>query len=178
MKCSPVRTIEVLFLYASAIVLALCSFGANEVQDTKPPKRIEAEVFFKARQQTGFKLSPDGTYLAFIGSVKGHNSIFLRQLDHVSDLLLADTGSDINTFLWGTDDFILYLQDKDGDENFKLFRVDIRSGEKICLTNYDKVRANLLTGSADSEGNILISMNLRDPKLFDPYRLNIRNGDL
>ena len=166
------------YILIITIPLAMFSCSIKKNSDEKVAKRIETEVFFKSRAQTSFKISPDGHYIAYIGIKKNHNNIFIRKIGHPSDVSLTDNDSDINSFYWGNKDYILYLQDTDGDENYKLFRININNKEIKCLTDFKNVQTGIIDLFKTQDENIIIQMNLRNSEVFDPYCLNIITGDL
>ena len=54
-----------------------------------------------------------------------------------------DTGRGIRFYGWAyTNDHILYIQDKNGDENWRLYAVDLAGGVRD-LTPYEGVQARL-----------------------------------
>jgi protease II len=166
------------YIMITTIVLTMFSCSIKENKDEKAAKKIEAEDFFKSRAQTNFRISPDGQYIAYIGTKDNHNNIFIRKIGQPPDVSLTNTDSDINSFYWGNKDYILYLQDTNGDENYKLFRINIHSREIKCLTDFDNVQTGIIDLLETQDENIIIQMNRRDPELFDPYCLNIVTGDL
>ena len=88
---------------------------------------------------------------------------------------------DIHAFLWTANDRLAYFQDKGGDENFRLFAVDADGKNAKALTDFDKVRTDLvddLSELDDNHGEILVGLNKRDPKVFDVYRVNTHTGEL
>ena len=69
--------------------------------------------------------------------------------------------------------------DDKGDENFHLKRVDLKSGEVKDLTPFPKVRSGVIDDLADvSESDILITLNKRNPEIFDAYRMNVQTGEM
>jgi dipeptidyl aminopeptidase/acylaminoacyl peptidase len=166
------------YILIITIVLTMFSCGIKEDKDEKGAKKIVAEDFFKSREQTNFRISPDGQYIAYIGSKNNHNNIFIRKIGQPPDVSLTNTDRDINSFYWGNKDYILYLQDNDGDENYRLYRINIYNREIKCLTDFENVQTGIIDLLRSQDENIIIRMNQRDPEIFDPYRLNIVTGDL
>ena len=72
---------------------------------------------------------------------------------------------------------IAFVQDKGGDENFKLYAVDIDGSDMKELTPYEKVKVQIVDRLEDNDEEMLIAMNKRDPRLFDVYRININTGE-
>jgi len=154
-------------------VLFLAITISDAQQKEKSVKEIDAEVFFKLRNQSNYQISPNAQYLAYIDAVNDHNNVFIKQIGKPNFEQLTNNTSNINSFLWGNKDYILYEQDTNGDENFRIYRLDIHTKEVKCLTNYGNVQSHILDLVGTKDNTIIITMNLRDPKMFDPYRLNI-----
>ena len=72
--------------------------------------------------------------------------------------------------------FILYLQDRDGDENWHLFAADVETGTARDLIPYDGVHAVPQERSDKFPEEVLIRLNRRDPSVHDLYRVNILTG--
>ena len=90
-----------------------------------------------------------------------------------------DTGRGIPFFLWAyTNQQILYIQDKGGDENWRIYRVDIATAIAQDLTPFESVQARPLKVSRLHPDEIVIALNKRRPEWHDPYRLNLATGSL
>jgi dipeptidyl aminopeptidase/acylaminoacyl peptidase len=85
----------------------------------------------------------------------------------------------IGQYLWAPDSrALLYVQDKGGDENFLLYRVDIASGEENCLTPFENTRVLIVGTSVTDGGRILVGLNNRDPQWHDVHLLDLATGAL
>lgn len=140
-------------------------------------KRIDAGVFFKQKEQTLYRISPDGMHIAYIGIKNNRKNIFINNIGETSGISITESENDIDNLSWGNNDYILYLQDNKGDENQRLYRVNIYNKEVKCLTNYNNVKTHIINNPQSKDGNIVVEMNLRDVKIFDPYSLNIITGE-
>ena len=82
--------------------------------------------------------------------------------------ITSEKDRDIRDYFWKGNQFVIYAQDNKGDENFHLFRVDLKGGDIKDLTPFPKVRAELIDDLEDnSDTDILITLNKRNPELFD-----------
>ncbi len=92
------------------------------------PPLIDRELFFGNPEITSATLSPDGKYLAFVKPWKDTLNVWVKQREEPFDaarLLTAETGRPIADYLWTRDGkYIVYVKDKDGDENIKAYAVD------------------------------------------------------
>src|SRR5262249_27882336 len=75
-------------------------------------------------------------------------------------------------------DRIIFRKDFKGDENYHVVSVDTDGKNLVDLTPFDKVRANIIDDRPDHDDEIIISMNRRDPKLFDVYRVDLKTKQL
>lgn len=145
----------------------------------QPTREIPLEDFLRNPQRTDYKISPDGAYYAYVGPYGGINNIFIRKIGEDEAVRLTDASDrDIVRFFWGNSTNIMYLQDNEGDENYKLYRVGIDSREITCLTDFDGVSTRVVDRLGNRPDEILISMNKRDPEVFDAYRLNVETGEM
>ena len=71
------------------------------------------------------------------------------------------------------DSRIVYIQDSGDDENYRLYAVNIDGTGSKELTPFEGVRAGIVDRLEDNDIEMLISLNRRDPKVFDVYRINI-----
>src|SRR4051794_4371113 len=71
---------------------------------------------------------------------------------------------------------ILFLKDRDGDENWRLHAVDIHTGAGRPLTA-EGARATLSRTSRRRRGEVLVDVNERDPRYPDLFRVDIASGE-
>src|SRR5690606_37444423 len=111
-------------IFAAAI--ALFTYSAAGVS-AQLPKLIDREVFFGNPEYAGAQISPDGKFISFIRPFNGVMNIWVKGIDEPFDAarpLTADTLRPIRSYFWSRDaKYILYAQDKGGDENFNVFAV-------------------------------------------------------
>lgn len=65
--------------------------------------------------------------------------------------------------------------------NFQLFSVSIDGKDQKALTPFPKVRTQILNDLRyvpGKEKEVMIQMNKRDPRFFDPYSINIETGEM
>ena len=140
---------------------------------------IPLEDFFKNPEKTAYQLSPDGEQLAFMMPWKNRLNIFVQKTssDDVKRLTSAEE-RDIAGYFWANNKRIAYVQDKGGDENFRLYAVDVDGNNQKDLTPFEKVRVELIDELKDNDEELLIAMNHRDARLFDVYRINVNSGEM
>lgn len=169
-------------------LVLLCSIvvaGSAPAQDPSPssnaiPPKIPLRDFFQNPESRGYQLSPDGKTLSYLAPWETRMNIWIRPTTGgEAKRVTSEKDRDIREYFWKGNQFVIYPQDSKGDENFHLSRVDLKSGEIKDLTPFPKVRAELIDDLEDnSETDILITLNKRNPELFDAIRVNVINGEM
>ncbi len=184
---------KILRCSGALLLLALMSVAAAEraqplaYLDELPPE-IDRELFFGDPEISGAQLSPDGRYLTFIRPYRGVRNIWIKGLEEDFDQARPLTADDkpVPGYFWSRDGaFVLYVQDKGGDENFHVWAVspdgdpEADSGVPGArnLTDIDGVRAFLLGLPKARPDELLVGLNDRDPALHDVYRVRISTGE-
>jgi dipeptidyl aminopeptidase/acylaminoacyl peptidase len=142
-------------------------------------KQIPLEDFFRNPEKTSFKISPDGKYFSFMAPFQDRMNVFVQAVSSDSAIQLTyETERDLAGYTWANNDRILFLKDAGGDENYKLFGVNIDGSNLIGLTDFEGVRTEFIDDLEDNPEEIIIGLNKRDARFFDPYRLNVNTGEL
>ncbi|GAB1403542.1 S9 family peptidase [Lentimicrobium sp.] len=153
------------------------------------PPLIDREVFFGNPEITGGRLSPDGKYISFIKPLDGILNIWVKEMDQPFDAaypLTNDKHRPIRSYFWSRDGkYILYVQDKGGDENFNIYAV--APGDKPAdgasvplnrdLTNLTGVRVMIYAVPRTEPDVLYIGLNDRDPAWHDLYKMKISTGE-
>jgi dipeptidyl aminopeptidase/acylaminoacyl peptidase len=143
------------------------------------PTLLSRSVLFANPDRAMPTLSPDGKRLAYLSSVDGVLNVWVAP---VGDLAKAkpvtqDKKRGIRTYRWAyTNEHVLYAQDKDGDENWHIHAVDLRSGNDKDLTPYDGAQARIEELSHRIPNEVLVGMNDRDKHFHDLHRIDITTG--
>jgi len=149
------------------------------------PPLIDRELFFGDPEISGSQISPDGRYITFLKPLNGVRNIWVKTRSEPFDSarpITADTARPVSSYFWSLDSkFVLYVQDKGGDENYRLYAVDPDAAADPAartrdLTPGGKVRVEIIDLPRSSPGEIIIGVNDRRPDLHDVYRLNIATG--
>ena len=140
---------------------------------------IPRSVLFGNPERTRVEISPDGRQLAWLAPKDGVMNVWVAPIGKLDQAkaVTAETKRPIRGYSWAyTNKHLLYQQDNAGDENFHVFRVDLADGKTTDLTPYAKARASIegLTDSAPT--TIAVSINDRDPKVFDEYTIDLATG--
>ncbi len=143
-------------------------------------KLIPRSILFGNPERSSPIISPDGAQLAYLAPVNDVLNVWVRTLGRNDDRpVTSDTKRGIHIFAWQYDNLhILYAQDADGDENWRIYQTDITTRQTTNLTPFEKVQASIVAYEWDHPGTLLVQTNQRDESLFDVYRLDLTSGKL
>src|SRR3989338_1043443 len=141
---------------------------------------IPREVLFGNPERFSPHISPDAKKIAYIAPKDGVLNVWVRTLGQNDDYVVTDDRErGIRAFFWAYDNkHLLYVQDKGGDENWHLYRVNLETGEVNNLTPFPKVQVQIVDQNKNFPGELLIAMNKENEKLHDVYHLTIETGEL
>ena len=141
---------------------------------------IPRRVFFGNPDRTQVTISPDGAHLAWLAPRDGVLNVWVAPRERPADArpVTADAGRGIRFYAWAyTGRDILYIQDKGGDENWRVYSADVNTGEVGDLTPFDGVAAQIVGLSHRRPDELLVALNNRDPQWHDIYRVNLTSGE-
>ncbi len=143
------------------------------------PPLIPRDTLLGNPERANPHIAPDGKRLAWLAPDEhGVLQVWVQIIGgHDARVVTADQSRGIRTYGWGFDSkTILYAQDAAGDENFHLFAVDLDSHNVRDLTPWQGVRAEFIAANPKFPERVLVALNLRDRKLMDVYRIDLRTG--
>ena len=154
----------------------LSKLAASETGNYK----FSVEDYFKKPLQSSFQFSPNGLYLSYKEKdEKGKNHVYVKNTENDKVTRVIEEGEDlIRGYGWANDNRLIYIQDKGGNENYHLFAVDIDGQNQKALTPYEGVRVQILNNLKEQKDYMIVSMNKDNPQIFEPYKINIKNGEL
>ncbi|HUI05602.1 MAG TPA: S9 family peptidase [Verrucomicrobiae bacterium] len=170
----------VVFVAATAtVVAALVAHAVSAQAQSATPTRIPLRDFFRNPERTAFQVSEDGKTISFLAPYERRLNLFVQARGTTEARRITSiTDRSIANYMWKGSDQLLFSKDTGGDENFHLFTVSKEGGEVKDLTPFEKVRSGFVDRLWDDPDHILISMNKRDPKVFDLYRIHVITGRL
>ncbi len=173
------RTIlRMLILLPFTALLVACMNTPNPEQTMKAPL-IPLKNFFKNSDKTNYQISPDGKYLSYLAPVNSRMNVFVQAVDSKeAKQITFETSRDIAGYYWANENRILFLKDAGGDENYKLFGVNLDGSNPKGLTDFEGVMTQLIDELPEQSDFVIVGLNKRNPEIFDPYRLNIVTGEL
>jgi dipeptidyl aminopeptidase/acylaminoacyl peptidase len=146
---------------------------------------IPRTVLFGNPERVAPHISPDGTRLAWIAPHEGVLNVWVAPIGpsgvdwDSAAVVTADTDRGIRVCAFARDDrHLLYLQDTGGDENWRLYDVDLQTMERRDLTPFEGIQARIIATSKRHRDEVLVGMNRDNPQLHDVYRLDLTTGEL
>ncbi|ORZ36447.1 Alpha/Beta hydrolase protein [Catenaria anguillulae PL171] len=156
---------------------------------------IPVADFFTNPDRALPRLSPDGKHLSFLAPAgeKQNLQVFVQPLDlwrkgtdEGRKQVTHHPTHDIRAYKWTLDSSaILFLQDKDGNEDFHLFHVDLESLTERNLTPFEGVGVG--RGQVNNDWYVehktklntgVLALNKQDARRHDLYHLNLTTGEL
>ena len=142
-------------------------------------RRIPMEDFFRNSERTGYQLSPDGQYFSFFAPWHDRQNLFVQRIGEAdARRITAETERSLAGSLWAGPRRILYMKDTAGDENYKLFGVNLDGTDARAYTDFEGVRTQLIDSLEHVDDEVIVGLNRRNPEVFDPYRLDLTTGEL
>ncbi|MEM7767070.1 MAG: S9 family peptidase [Pseudomonadota bacterium] len=142
---------------------------------------IERAVFFGNPERTQGRISPDGNHVSWLAPVDGVLNVWVAPADDpdAAKAITSDGYRGINNHFWAPgSDFVYYVQDQGGNENFHVYAANVETGDVRDLTPFDDgVRATIEGVSNQQPGKILVGANARNPQLFDLYLVDVATGE-
>jgi dipeptidyl aminopeptidase/acylaminoacyl peptidase len=122
-------------------------------------------------------MSPDGDKIAYVARNCGELEV---RVENLSGKLLmkfpikpSRSLYEVGIVWMFTNNHLLVLQDKNGDENYQILCFDTTTGKSKNLTPFDGAKSHPSRLSRKYPRELIVSCNRRDPKFFDAYRVNI-----
>jgi dipeptidyl aminopeptidase/acylaminoacyl peptidase len=147
---------------------------------------IPRSVLFGNPERTSPRISHDGSQLGWIAPRDGVLNVWVAPIGESDGVdwaaaraMTDDTDRGIRMFGWAWDGrHLLYVQDVGGDENWRLYDVDLATGERRDLTPFEKIHAQIIGSSKRRPTEVLVGINADNPQLHDVYRLDLVTGNL
>ncbi len=168
-------SMSVRYLRMLAIAMTLCFPGTSYAQD---PPLIPRKVFDAPAEHDLLTVSPDGKMIAYTApSDKGVNNIWVEDLATHEKRMVTRATRGINGYQWTYDNtHLLYQSDENGNEDYHLYSADLKGSAIRDLTPFLGIRSEQVLLAPSQPDEVLVTMNLRDSKVFDVYRVNLQTG--
>jgi len=167
-------TVLFLMLGCLAIVIFACQTALKE------PELIPRSIIFGNPEKASPRLSPDGTMMSYLAPVNDVLNVWVGTVGKDdARVVTKDTLRGIRRYFWAADNkHIMYLQDKGGDENWRLYAVNLETDETKDLTPFEDVLVQIENRDKNFPNELLIGMNKENPQVHDVYHLDLNTGDL
>ncbi|MBL8797439.1 MAG: S9 family peptidase [Planctomycetia bacterium] len=140
---------------------------------------IPRAVLFGNPVKASPQISPDGKRLSYLAPDKNDVlQVWVQTLGKDdAKIVTADRKRGIRQHNWSyAPDTLLYMQDHEGDENFHIYSVNLNGNVVRDLTPFQGVRAGIVALDRNFPNEMLVSMNVRDRRVHDVFRINLANG--
>ncbi|WP_394847121.1 S9 family peptidase [Pendulispora brunnea] len=140
---------------------------------------IARKVLFGNPDHAAPRVSPDGKRVLFIAPDQGVLNAWVAPASDptAAKVVTHERTRPVREVRWAeTSEHVLYQNDKNGDENFHVFVVDLKTGQEKDLTPYEGVRTDLQDTFDKHPTTLFVQMNKRDKKWMDPALIDIKTG--
>jgi len=143
-------------------------------------KLIPRNVLFGNPDKAMATVSPDGSRIAFVAPVDDVLNVWVGEVPGAGARPVTDDRDrGIRSYWWAYDNrHLLYIQDQGGDENWRLYCVDLDSGAVADLTPFDGVQAQPIALSPRKPTEMLVGLNRDNPAYHDAYHVDLESGRL
>lgn len=155
--------------------------AARVVRDDVP--LIPRDVLFANPDRAQVRLSPDGKWVSYLAPFDGVLNVWVQPADGFTTgpapakPVTLDRGQGVRRHWWTySGRHILFAQDANGDENWRLMAVDIHAGTTTALTPAG-AQARIVAILPNMPGQVLVSINDRDPTLHDLHSIDLATGE-
>lgn len=145
------------------------------------PPLIPRAHLFGNPSKAATQISPDGRLLSWLAPAAGVLNVWIAPVaaPHEAQPVTDDRGRGIRMHSWTYDGrHLVYVQDRNGDENFHVYAVDPASRLTRDLTPFDGVTAGISRISRAVRDRILVALNRRDPRFHDLHTIDLATGDI
>lgn len=170
------------FKWAAAFLLlfAVCGISLITSVWASEPELIPRTVLFGNPVKSSPQISPDGKMMAYLAPVRDVLNVWVKTVGREDDRAVTkDDNRGIRYYFWAADSrHIMYLQDVGGNENWRLYGVDLGTSEIKEYTPYDSVQVQIVARDKHFPTELLIAMNKDNPQVHDVYHLDLTTGEL
>ncbi|MEX2961867.1 alpha/beta fold hydrolase [Microbulbifer sp. TYP-18] len=194
MKRPTINRLRFLGALSIAALLSACApdkqTDANKKEETginteqtkstaQAPPLIDRQLLFGNPSRFQGRLSPDGKMMSFRAPLNGVMNLWVAPAGDIDSAkpVTRDTGRGIPSHFWALDSrHLLYIRDRDGDENWHLYAVDLDNNKITDLSPFDGVQAQMVAQSETHPGTVIVGMNDRDPRWHDLYKVDLKTA--
>ncbi|GHU21185.1 peptidase S9 [Alphaproteobacteria bacterium] len=169
-------------VFSTVAFMSLCCLISCSVNHQKSDSRdlIPRSVLLAKPDRCFVQINKAGDKISYVSRCDGGVSLNVADLNgKIIVSVKVKPVRDLGYYRWAsTDNHILFLQDRNGDENNHIHCLDIKTGKVTDITPFSGVKADILQISKKHPNEILIGLNKEKPEWYDLYRLNILTGEM
>lgn len=160
-----------LWVFVVCLSAAVSSCGSKQSTNGLIP----VEDFFVKPEKSNFKLSPDGSKIAYLGVDDHCKNIFVLDLHNKDRSKQLTYQSDMNVqyFFWASDSLIVYANSHSPGDSLRIFSIDVQSERSTALFPPKKGRLRWVSPQKLHRDYLLASLNDRDSTVFDLYKVYV-----
>uniref|UniRef100_A0A158R5K4 Peptidase_S9 domain-containing protein n=1 Tax=Syphacia muris TaxID=451379 RepID=A0A158R5K4_9BILA len=153
------------------------------LQCTIAAELIPRELLFSNPQYSGVSLSPDGQTIGYLAlDSNGIRNVFTKCVTCKYTQIATFEKTDIADFYWtAIPNIIIFSQDNDGDENHRLYKLNITRAnprnKPIPISERIGVKAVLL-GNNVRDTKIVVALNDEVPQFHNVYEFNLLTNEM
>ncbi|KHN88848.1 Dipeptidyl peptidase family member 6 [Toxocara canis] len=160
------------------VLLVICMLSACIYAELIPRDQL-----FSDPDYSEVTLSPDGQTIAFLSSdARRIRSVYVRCTTRNSNRQVTFDNNDINSIEWtAVPNVIVYYQDNDGDENDRLYKLNITESfppnKPVPISDRIGVKAFVI-GNNRRDPRLLVAINDDDPQFHNIYEFDLLTDKL
>jgi dipeptidyl aminopeptidase/acylaminoacyl peptidase len=160
----------------------LGSRSARAQQPAPPalPPLIPRSALFGNPERTSVQLSHDGRWLAWLAPTGGVLNVHVAPVGDLGTARAVTSSAKrpVQGYFWAYDNrTIVFADDIDGDENVRIFAIDVATLAKRDLTPLAGVQAQILGVTPKHPSLIAVGLNNRDVKWHDLWHIDLGTGE-
>lgn len=143
-------------------------------------KLIPRADFVNSNNAWDAMINADGTKFVYEAPSGDRKAIWLGTPEQPSKAtpLFLDSKFSFQYFKWSMNpDYLIVFADNQGDERWRLFSINIKSGKQQPLSPGDGERATLIGLNRENKDEVVIAQNTRDKHYNDLYRVSLKTGN-
>ncbi|MEL6485409.1 MAG: S9 family peptidase, partial [Bacteroidota bacterium] len=142
--------------------------------------RYKVEDYFARPKASTFRFSPDGRYMSYREKDEnGKRHVMVKDIATGEVKRAIEEKEElVRAYGWISNERLAYLMDSGGDENYHVYAVNLDGSALKDLTPFDGVRAEFTELLKEDKNHIIISMNMNNPQVFEPYKVNVVTGEM
>lgn len=171
------------FLSGLGMILSVTGCGSsdqftNSHIDVAQDNLIPRAILFAKPDHYAVTLNHAGDKIAYLSRSNSAEQLVVEDLNgNVLNRFDVASCRNLGEYTWSAnDEYILILQDKNGDENNHIVALNLKDGTKTDITPFDGARSSILVINTKNPYEIIICCNKRNNQWMDAYLLNIQTG--